>query len=75
MFSVPINLIILKACEHILSSESLLCLIGSSFDDCYEEFVEMELLESLEECEELEEEELILESDEDGSLDGLSSEN
>ena len=51
------------------------CLIVSSFDDCFEKFVEKDLLESLEECEELEEEELILESDEDGSLDGLSSEN
>ena len=69
--------IILKACEHILSSNILLCLIVSSFDDCFEEFVEMELLESLEECEDLDEEEdgLILESDKDGSHDGLSSEN
>ena len=67
--------IILKACEHILSSNILLCLIVSSFDDCFEGVVGMELLEFLEEYEELEEEELILESDEDGSLDGLSSEN
>ena len=65
-----------RSCEHILSSESLLYLIVSSSDDCFEKFVEMELLEFLEECEELEEEELILESDKDGSLlDGLSSEN
>ena len=63
MFSVLRNFIILKACEHILSSESLLCLIVSSFDDCFERFVEMELLEFLEEYEELEEEGLILESD------------
>ena len=74
MFSLLRNYIILKACEHILSSDILLCFVVSLFDDCFERFVEMELLEFLEEYEELEEE-LILESDEDGSLDGLSSEN
>ena len=54
-----------------MSSEIFLLLIGSLIDDC---FVKTELLEFTDEYEELDEE-LILESDEDGLLDGSSSEN
>ena len=53
-----------------MSSDIFLLLIDSLFDDC---FVETELLEFTDEYEELDEE-LILESDEDGLLDGSSSE-
>ena len=72
MFRVPRIVFILKACEQILSSDVLLCLIVSLFEDCFDGLVEMELLEVLEEYEELEDESM-LESDNDGSLDGLSS--
>ena len=41
-------------------------------EDCFEEFVKIELLDVLEEEEELEKES-VLKSDEDGSLDALSS--
>ena len=54
-----------------MSSDIFLLLIDSLIDDC---FVETELLEFVDEYEELDEE-LILESDNDGLLDGLSSEN
>ena len=54
-----------------MSSDIFLLLIVSLFDDC---FVETELLEFVDEYEELDEE-LILESDDDGLLEGSSSEN